>query len=62
MAETMHQEWDEDALESDFWSFWEEVQDFARQYDLPVSYVEDEFLINGELIQVHPPVDDDPLA
>ena len=63
MDETiMHQEWDEDETQSDFWQFWEEVQAFAEQYRLTTRYVEEEFLIDGELVPVHLNFDDDPLA
>ena len=51
--EIMHQDWDEDQLESDFWAFWQELNAYAEQYRLPVSYVEDEFLLEGEFIPVH---------
>ena len=58
----MHQEWDEDETQSDFWQFWSEVQAFAEQYRLTTRYVEEEFLIDGELVPVHLDFDDDPLA
>ncbi len=58
----MHQQWDEDETQSDFWQFWEEVQAFAEQYRLTTRYVEEEFIIDGELVPVHLNVDDDPLA
>ncbi len=47
----MHQEWDQEEL--DFWDFWSEVQAFAEQYQLSTRYVEEEFLIDGELVPVH---------
>ena len=49
----MHQDWDEDQLESDFWEFWQELNAYADQYRLPVRYVEEEFLIDGEFLPVH---------
>ena len=56
----MHQEWDQEEL--DFWDFWSEVQAFAEQYQLSTRYVEEEFLIDGELVPVHLtfPCEDDP--
>ena len=47
----VHQEWDADEL--DFLTFWSELQAFADQYNLSTRYVEEEFLIDGELIPVH---------
>ena len=49
-------------LDLDFWLFWEEVKAFADQYRLSTSYVEEEFLIDGELIPVHLTFPDDPLG
>ena len=50
----MHQDWDEIADDdTDFWVFWAELQAFADQYNLSTRYVEEEFLIDGELIPVH---------
>ena len=45
----------------DFEVFWEEVKGFADQYRLSYSYVEEEFVIDGELIPVHLTFPDDPL-
>ena len=40
-------------IENDFLDYWEEIKAFAEQNRLSVSYVEDEFLIDGELFPVH---------
>ena len=45
-----------------FEDFWDEVTAFANQYRLPLHYVEEEFVIDGELHAVHLTFDDDPLA
>ena len=45
-----------------FECFWEDVTAFAEQYRLPVSYVEEEFVIEGELIAVHLNYPEDPLS
>ena len=37
-----------DLFEQEFWS---EVQEFADELGLPVSYVEEEFVIMGELVR-----------
>ena len=50
---TMHQDWDELEDDSDFWVFWAELQAYADQYNLTTRYVEEEFLIDGELVPVH---------
>jgi len=57
----MHQQWDEDETQSDFWEFWADVQAYAEQYRLTTRYVEEEFIIDGELVPVHLVFDDDPL-
>lgn len=44
---------DEEMLESEFWEFWLEVQAFAEQYRLSTRYVEEEFVVDGELVPVH---------
>ena len=44
---------DHEELEADFWEYWEEIKAFAEQNRLSVSYVESEFLIDGELFPVH---------
>ena len=54
----MHQDWDEDQLESDFWEFWQEINAFAEQYRVSTRYVEEEFLLDGEFIPVHPNFDE----
>ena len=45
-----------------FEDFWEEVKAFADQYRLSYSYVEEEFVIDGELVPVHLTFPDDPLV
>jgi hypothetical protein len=35
-------------------TFWKEVNRYADELELPVSYIEDEFCIEGELIKVNP--------
>ena len=45
-----------------FDDFWEEVKAFADQYRLPYAYVEEEFIIDGELIPVHLQFEDDLLS
>ena len=45
----------------DFEVFWEEVKGFADQYRLSYAYVEEEFVIDGELVPVHLTFPDDPL-
>ena len=57
VKEWMNKESEE--LDLDFWLFWEEVKAFADQYRLSTSYVEEEFLIDGELIPVHLTFPDD---
>ena len=42
--------WDEGITFEDFWS---EVEAFAEQNRLTTSYVEDEFILDGELIPIH---------
>tara|TARA_R110002012_G_scaffold10705_4_gene48507 strand:- start:462 stop:767 length:306 start_codon:yes stop_codon:yes gene_type:complete len=44
-----------------FEEFWTEVKAFADQYRLSYAYVEEEFVIDGELIPVHLTFPDDPL-
>ena len=50
---------EDEKLESDFWVFWEEIRAFADQYRLSTRYVEEEFLIDGELVPVHLTFPDD---
>ena len=45
--------------EGDFWLWWEEVRAFADQYRLSTRYVEEEFILDGELIPVHLTFPDD---
>jgi hypothetical protein len=40
-------------IENDFLDYWEDIKAFAEQNRLSVSYVESEFLIDGELFPVH---------
>ena len=47
------QEWEDKNMENDFWEYWEEIRAFAEQNRLSTSYVESEFLIDGELFPVH---------
>tara|TARA_R100000231_G_scaffold134144_1_gene107467 strand:- start:166 stop:345 length:180 start_codon:yes stop_codon:yes gene_type:complete len=52
----MHQDWDEiDDDDIDFWAFWNELQMFADSHNLSTRYVEEEFLIDGELITTSKP-------
>lgn len=44
--------WD-DAVPPDFEDFWLEIVEYADSAGLPVSYVEEEFLIDGELIKAN---------
>ena len=37
-----------DLFEQEFWS---EVEEFAKEMNLPLTYVEEEFIIDGELIK-----------
>ena len=53
----MHQNWDELEDDADFWVFWAELQAYADQYNLTTRYVEEEFLIDGELIEMKMPCD-----
>jgi hypothetical protein len=34
--------------------FWKDVNNYADELELPVSYIEEEFCIEGELIKVNP--------
>ena len=44
-----------DKFEYLFEAFWEEIEEFAKEIGLHSSYVEEEFVIDGELIKVYPP-------
>ena len=44
-----------------FDQWWEEVKAYADQYQMSYAYVEEEFVIDGELIPVHLNFDHDPL-
>jgi len=43
-------------MHEEFENFWLDVCEYAEQLGLPTSYVESEFVIEGELIQI--PMDD----
>ena len=45
-----------------FDEFWEEGKAYADQYNMSYAYVEEEFVIDGDLIPVHLNFDDDPLV
>ena len=42
----------DETIELTFEDFWKDVEDYAKQHDLPVHYVEEEFIINGEFIVI----------
>ena len=42
-----------------FEEWWAEIKAFAEQNRIPTQYVEDEFLIDGELIPIHLTFQDD---
>lgn len=44
-----------DKFEYLFEAFWQEIEEFAKELGLHSSYVEEEFVIDGELIRVYPP-------
>ncbi len=44
-----------DKFEYLFEAFWQEIEEFAKELGLHSSYVEEEFVIDGELIKVYPP-------
>ena len=50
-------------MHEEFEDFWEEVMDFANEIDTDLRYVEEEFVIEGELVKVYPnpPRNDKPL-
>lgn len=41
-------------MHEEFEDFWEEVMDFANEIGLDLRYVEEEFLIEGELVKFYP--------
>lgn len=41
-------------MHEEFEDFWEEVMEFANEIDTDLRYVEEEFLIDGELVKVYP--------
>ena len=44
-----------DKFEYLFEAFWEEIEEFAKEIGVHSSYVEEEFVIDGELLKVYPP-------
>ena len=44
-----------DKFEYLFEAFWEEIEEFAKELSLHSSYIEEEFVLDGELIKVYPP-------
>ena len=45
-------ETEEAELESEFWDYWADLEAYAARMNLTTRYVEEEFLIDGELILV----------
>ncbi len=43
-----------DKFEYLFEAFWEDLEAYAKEVDLPTWYVEEEFVIDGELIKQYP--------
>ncbi len=43
-----------DKFEYLFEAFWQDLEDYAKEIDLPTWYVEEEFVIDGELIKQYP--------
>ena len=41
-------------MHEEFEDFWEEVMDFANEINTDLRYVEEEFVIEGELVKVYP--------
>ena len=41
-------------MHEEFEDFWEDVMAFANEIDTDLRYVEEEFLIDGELVKVYP--------
>ena len=42
-------------INEEFDNFWLEVCEYAEKMGLPVAYIEEEFLIDGELIEMRMP-------
>ena len=42
-------------MHEEFEDFWLDIVDYAQELDLPSTYIEEEFLIEGELIKVDDP-------
>lgn len=45
-------EGDFEDMESDFWAFWADIVAYAHRIGVTTEYVEEEFVIEGELITV----------
>ncbi len=43
-----------DKFEYLFEAFWQDLEDYAKEVNLPTWYVEEEFVIDGELIKQYP--------
>ena len=43
-----------DKFEYLFEAFWQDLEEYAKEIDLPSWYVEEEFVIDGELIKQKP--------
>ena len=43
-----------DKFEYLFEAFWQDLEEYAKEMDLPTWYVEEEFVIDGELIKQEP--------
>lgn len=41
-------------MHEEFEDFWEDVMSFANEIDTDLRYVEEEFIIDGELVKVYP--------
>ena len=48
-----------EGFELTFDDFWQEVEEFAKAVGLHSSYVEEEFIIDGEFIPVFPPTENE---
>ena len=51
--QTLDYDGDFEDLESDFWEFREDIKQYAKDTGLPLSYVEDEFVVLGEFTPVY---------
>ena len=43
--------WDDDSYDPFIEQFWKHVVEYAAELNLPIKYVEEEFVIDGELIK-----------